>query len=59
MSATATECPTCHSKFIIMKKVFMRGGFYAECADCGERGTREHTVEQARTAWNTRAGEKA
>jgi hypothetical protein len=44
----------------VIKRSFARGiSFYAECADCEERGPREHTVEAAKSEWNTRAGEKA
>ena len=59
MSTKATECPTCNSTLIATKRSFARGiAFYAECADCEERGPREHTIEAAITAWNTRAGER-
>ncbi|MCI1244181.1 MAG: Lar family restriction alleviation protein [Acetobacter fabarum] len=60
MSEEADRCPTCKSAHIVIKRSFARGiSFYAECADCEERGPREHTVEAAKSEWNTRAGEKA
>lgn len=59
MSSSARPCPKCHSLFIVIKRSFVRGGFYAECEDCGERGTREPTIPEAQFSWNTRAGEKS
>ncbi|WP_415447919.1 MULTISPECIES: Lar family restriction alleviation protein [Acetobacter] len=60
MRDKADLCPTCKGSHIAIKRSLACGiSFYAECKDCEERGPREHTVEAAKSAWNTRAGEKA
>ncbi len=53
MSADLLPCPFCGSANV--GEPIRRRPLQVACIDCGGEGPEAHTVDEARTAWNTRA----